>query len=166
MTLDPHNIRTQIEALKVAAPQCWDEGEEQLLADMLSAETDLTEFLTVVEDRRQHALTMAAALAQRIAEYEIRQKRYEVQEQQMRKLALSLLQQAGVPKVELPEATYSIRKGTPRVVVADEAAVPDDLCRIERKPDKTKIKEFINGGDLPNWAVREIGADSIAIRTK
>lgn len=166
MNLDPHNVRTQIENLKAIAPECWDEDEDTLLNDMLAAETNLMEFLQVVEDRRQHALTMAGALATRIAEHEIRQKRYETQEQQLRKLALSLMQQAGLTRAELPEATYSIRKGWPRVVVVDEAAVPDELCKIERKPDKTKIREFINGGELPNWAVREIGADSIAIRTK
>ena len=164
MNLDPHNVRTQIDNLKARFPEVWE--DDDLLSDMLEGSTELHEFLTRIEDRRQHAVTMSAALATRIADCETRQKRYENQEQAMRALALSLMQQAGVSKVELPEATLSIRKGAARIVVVDDASVPDDLCKFTRTPDKTKIKALIDGGASPNWAVRDGGADSLSVRTK
>ena len=50
--LDPTFVRAQIALLRVTHPNIWDEGDEQLLADMLEGETGLHEFLAAVVRRR------------------------------------------------------------------------------------------------------------------
>lgn len=168
MMLDPTIVRREIEALRLSFPEIFEDGDEQLLHDMLQGQTSLHEFLAIVEERRQEAASMAGAIATRIAELEIRQKRIEKREQAMRRLAFQLMQAAEQKKIELPTATLSIRNGTPRVMIFDESAVPDEFCRFKREPDKTRIKEamqqqlttFIPGATLSN------AEPTLAIRTR
>ena len=69
-------------------------------------------------------------------------------------------------RIELPEATLSIRVGMPKVVVTDEAVLPDTLCRIKREPDKTKIKESLLAGNAVEGAVLSNAEHTLTIRTK
>jgi hypothetical protein len=64
----------------------------------------------------------------------------------MRALAHKVMDWAGVRKIELLQATLSIRAGVPRVIVTDEAALPDQYVRIKREADRPIIKEHIQQG--------------------
>jgi len=146
MRLDPNAIRQQIENMKLLCPEAWEDGEDQLLLDMLEGETDMLKFLQRVEERRQESTHMAAGCASHIAELELRLSRLEKRETAMRKIEFSLLDAACVKKVELPIATLSIRNGHQKVVITDETMIPDHLCKIERTPRKSDIKELLKSG--------------------
>ena len=79
---------------------------------------------------------------------------------------LKVLQAANLPKVELPEATLSIRNGSEKVVINDETSVPHEYCYVKYTPNKTRIKELLKSGTTLNWAALVIGEPTIAIRTK
>lgn len=166
MTLDPTIIRSQIEVLKVTCPEAWDDGDDKLLHDMLEAETDLNEFLTVVEERRQDATAMAGAIATRIAELEQRQRRYEKREQAMRDLAFKMLQAADTKKVELPIATLSTTSGKPKVVIVNEDALGDFYMRTKKEPDKAKIKAALETGEQVPGACLSNAEPYLSIRVK
>ena len=146
MRLDPNAIRQQIENLKLLWPEAWEDGEDQLLLDMLEGETDMIKFLRRVEERRQEATHMAAGCASHIAELGCRLLRLEKREAAMRKIEFEVLDTAGRKKVELPIATLSIRNGQQKVVITDDTLIPDHLCKIERTPKKSDIKELLKSG--------------------
>lgn len=166
MRFDPAQVLLQISNLKLQFPDIWDDGDEQLLSDCLEAETTMHEFLRVVEDRRQDAASMAGGIASRIAELELRQKRLEHREQAMRVLAFKIMEAAELNKMELPEATLSIRNGVPKVIITDEAILPDILCRIKREPDKTKIKELLTKGNPVRGAELSNAEPYLQVRTR
>jgi hypothetical protein len=54
---------------------------------------------------------------------------------------------------------YKINYSTPRqsVKVIDPDAVPDELCKIERKPRLKEIGDLLKAGESHNWASLEYG---------
>ena len=164
--LDPTFVRAQIELLRVTHPDIWDEGDEQLLADMLEAETGLHEFLTVVVHRMLEADAFAAAVGQHISDITARRDRFRQRQDAMRALAFKLMQAAEVRKLELIPATLSIRAGQPRVIVTDEDALPENCVRIKREPDKHLIKSYLTAGQEVPGAELSNSEPSLAVRVK
>lgn len=163
MRLDPNIVRQQIVNLLVQFPEL--EEDEQLRADMIEGETDLHEFLSMVERKRQDAAELAGAVAGSIAQLELRQGRFERREQAMRSLMFKVLQFAELRKVELPEATVSVRDGVQKVIITDEAIIPDILCRIKREPDKLKIKDLLKSGSPVRGAELSNAEPTLMVRT-
>lgn len=148
MRLDPTIIRQQIENLKVAFPDIMDSDDTWQIA--LESETDVKEYLRTVERKREDAAALEQALSLTIDALRQRKARFERREQAMRALMFSAMQWADLTKVELAEATLSIRNGTPKVIVVDESQIPDEFMRIKREPDKILLKEALsNFEDVP-----------------
>ncbi len=146
--LDAATIRHQIEALFVAFPELHD--DDVLRADTFEGETDLIEYLRHLERKRRGTLALAQALKIEIEELKARGDRFERRCEGLRSIMFKAMEWSEQRKVELPEATLSIREGTQRVIIHDEAAVPDIYCRVRREPDKTKIKAALSEfGDVP-----------------
>lgn len=164
MRLDPSQVRQQIDNLIMQFPELHE--DDILRANMIEAETDLHELLRMLERKRQEAACLAGSIATNIAELGNRQGRFERREQAMRTAMFKLLQWAEVRKAELPEATISIRNGTQRVIITDEANIDDILCRFTRAPDKTKIKELLTAGNPVRGAELSNAEPTISIRTK
>ena len=163
MLLNANTVRQEIERLLLIYPELEEDG--QLRADVIEGETDFHELLRQIERRRQEACSLAGALATNIAELEIRRGRFERREQAMHDLAFKLMSVAEVRKVEMPEATYSVRNVPPSVVIVEEKDLPDDACKFVRKPDKTKIKELLEVGPVAG-ACMSNGSATLTIRTK
>lgn len=167
MRLDPSVVRQQIENLKITCPDTWEDGDEKLLTDVLAGETDLMEFLMIVEDQRQEATSMAAGIATRIAELGIRQERYERREKARRDLMFKLMSAADLRKAELPIATLSIRTGQRKLVGdADPLFVPEQFRRVKVDLDRVAIKKAIEEGATVIGFELSNGEPSISIRTK
>ena len=165
--LDPNIVLQQVEHLKLLFPDIWDDGDEKLLADCVQAETDVFEFLAVVVDRMRDSASMAGGIAGRIAELELRLQRFERREKAMRTLCFHIMQRTELKKAELAEVTLSIRNGTPKVIITNEADVPDIYCRIKKEPDKTKIKELLTTNSSPvSWATMSNGEPALSVRTR
>jgi hypothetical protein len=98
--------------------------------------------------------------------YKTRRDRYDARVEALRALAFQLMQMADVPKLTLPHATLSIRNGPPKVVIVDEAAIPENYIRIKREPNKSLIREHIQQGiDVPGASLSN-AEPVIAIHTK
>jgi hypothetical protein len=164
--LDPAFVRREIANLRVTHPGIWDEGDEQLLADMLEAETGLNELLSRAVAVMLDTDAKIDGIGDLMTTLKARCNRFEQRSDAMRALMFKLLQEAGVRKVELPIATLSIRTGQQKVIITDEAALSDKYVRIKREPDKTAIKEAITGGVMVMGAELSNREESLTVRVK
>jgi hypothetical protein len=164
MRLDPTVIKHQVDGLLAAYPELVE--DEVLHLDMIEGSTDLIEFLRALERRRQEAIALVEALAMNIDALRARQARFEKRDQAVRDLMFRLLQIAHLKKLEMPEATLSVRVGVPKVIVTDEAALPDEYCRIKREPDRGKIKQTLSEFKPVPGATLSNAEDTLAIRVK
>jgi hypothetical protein len=143
------------------------DNDEELFADMMEGETDVHGYVQKLHDSRSEDQERIVGLKARMEELTARRRRYEAREAATKAAIGKVLRVARLPKIELPECTYSVRDGNPVLRVVDPEAVPDELQRIKREPDKPAInKQFDGAAELPNWLVREPPIDVVTARTK
>jgi hypothetical protein len=164
MRLDPNVIRHQVDGLLAAYPELVE--DEVLRLDMIEGSTDLVDFVRRLERSRQDASALTEAIAMNVDALRARAARFERREQAIRDLMFRMLELAHLKKLEMPEATVSVRVGVPKVIVTDEAALPDEFCRIKREPDKGKIKAALAELKPVPGATLSNAEDTIAIRVK
>lgn len=145
-------------------PELADDAET--LADTLEGESSLPDALARLVRDARHDKAMADALGVMIAESRERQERLNRRAETRRNMVLKLMSLAGLQKLEQPDFTASIRNSAPKVIVADEEAIPTDYCRITTTPDKTAIKEALKAGKEVAGAFLSNAEPTIALRFK
>lgn len=163
MRLDPHVIRLQIANLRAAHPELIEDDESWLLA--IESETDLDTILTKIVRQIEDAKALSNGTLERLEDLKARKDRFARRVENLRALAMKMLEAANVNKIELSEATLSVRNVPPSVVITDEENLPDIACKFTRTPDKTKIKELLTTGPVAG-ATMGNGGKSISIRIK
>jgi len=163
MSLDPLVVQQQISNLLLQVPELAE--DDVLRADMIEAETEAHDLLRQLETIRRKATTMAAGIANTIVELEARLHRFERREESMRRIIFRIMELAHLRKVELPECTLFITAGQPKVLITDEAIIPDILCRISRTPDKARIKQMLKDGKEVRGATLSNSESHLTIRT-
>jgi len=140
--------------------------DERALADTLEGETDLPDVLgrLIRDARRKEA--MAGGLGNLIKDETERKARLLASADKLRHIVQSLMDTAGLTKLEQPDFTASIRSVPPKVEVTDETVLPDAYVKITRVPDKNAIREALGRGDEVPGAVLGNGGTSIAIRSR
>lgn len=164
MRIDIASVRRHVEALTAAYPELAD--DEQLLSDMVEGETEVFEVLSVLVRQANETKAVAGGLADYAKDIGERKARIERRVESIRALIVSLMDAAGINKAALPEATLSVRAGTPRPIVDDASALPDDLVRIERKPDVAAIKAAIEAGREVAGVHISNGEPSLTVRVR
>ena len=165
MQLDPRLVRLQIDNLKLLHPEIV-EDEEAWVAT-LESETSFEELLTNVVRRIEDTKALVIGTKDRLEELEGRKERFEHRVHSLRELAFKIMQAAELAKVELPEATLSLRAGQQQLI-GDALAetLPESLCKISRSPDRTKIKEALKAGQtVPGFQLSN-STPSLSIRIK
>lgn len=141
--------------------------DEQLFHDMMLGETDVDHVVGRIHEQIARDEEMLVGIKEREAALKDRKQRIAARKDGAKVLIGKVMRVARLTKLELPEVTYSIRDGKPSLKVVDPDAVPDELTRIKREPDKAAINEiYANANELPNWIVREPASDIITARTK
>jgi hypothetical protein len=161
---DWSRVKQQIDALLTEFPELIE--DDVLRADMIEGSTDLHTVIAHLLDREREAASMSDAVKIRRDALGERGKRYDRHSDGLRATMLKLMQFGDLKTMALPEATVSVRAGSPRVIVTDETMVPEDLCRISISPDKKAIKERIDAGEAVPGAVLSNSEPSLTIRTK
>lgn len=146
---DADGLRLEIERLLWGFPELAD--DEILRADMLDGSTNISEVLTTLVRGIEDAKALKSGTQERLEELKSRGERFALRIDFLRALIQKILDAADLRKIELAEATLALRNNPPQIVgspIADQ--LPDDLCRIKREPDKTKIKQaLLDGRDVP-----------------
>lgn len=146
MQINPNIVRQQIDALRRACPELVEDDEAWAIS--LESETDLDKILTQIVRRIEDAKALASGTKERLSELQARKARFEARVEVLRRVALQLLQEAGVKKRELPEATVSWRNGQQRLSGdADPESLPDAFCKVTREADRAKIKAALENGE-------------------
>lgn len=165
MTINPAVVRQQIENLRVAHPELIDDDESWLLA--IESETDLDAVLTKIVREIEDTKALEAGTKERLEELKGRKDRFGRRIESLRGIAFKVMETAGIDGKILPEATISIRKGQPQLVgEADASSLPDELCKISRDVDRTKVKEALKAGKtVPGFSLSN-STPSLTIRIK
>lgn len=164
MNINPYSLAAQLSALRLIYPDLAEDEEAWALS--IESETEVHEVLREIERRRRSAKAMNAALDIEIDQLCARRTRFGRRAEAMRELALRIMEMANVRKIDTPEATFSISRGHSRVVITDEDALPDSVCKITRSPDKTKIKELLTIGAPVHGAALSNAEPHLTIRTR
>ncbi len=141
--------------------------DEQLFADMMEGETDIDRIVLRIHEQLAQDEEMLAGIKERQAAIAERKKRIETRRDNAKALIGKALRIARLPKLELPEVTYSVRDGKPKLEVVDPLAVPERFAIPRPTPDKRIINKFFADiDDLPNWLVRTDAQDVVTGRSK
>ena len=152
------------ESLLAEFPELADDAEA--LADTLDGEVQaLGVVARLIRDAREDD-AMADALTPMQRDMAERKSRLSSRADKRRDIALKLMNAIGERKIVRPDFTASVRAVPPKVIVMDDAALPDDVCKFERKPDRGAIKEALERGEAVAGAVLGNGSETLTIRTK
>jgi len=165
MQLNPAIIRQQIENLKITYPNLMEDDEAWQAS--LESETDMTELLTNIVRQIEDAKALVIGTKDRFEELDKRKKRFEHRVDALRELAFKIMHSADLAKLELPEATLSLRAGTQQLIGdADPSTMPDTLCKISRTLDRAAIKDALkNGATVAGFSLSN-SPSSLTIRIK
>ena len=142
-----------------------DDFDDQTFWDSLDGETDAADILDRLIWMAQQDQHHIDALKEHEAALKLRRQRMEARVDANKAAMLSVLDAAGVAKVQRPCATLTRRNGSPSVVITDEDAVPSQLCQFRKVPDKKAIKAQIDAGEAVPGAEIQIGPDGVTMRT-
>lgn len=165
MNAHPLKLAEIARIAEALAPLCDD--DETLFFDMVEGETDVHAIIGRIHAQIARDEEMLAGIVERQANLSERKKRIS-DRVTVGKLAIGkFLRAAMLPRIELPEATYSVRDGKPRLAIVNPDAVPEEYRRVKSEPDKTAINAaFADADALPNWLVREAATDVVTARNK
>ena len=162
--LDPKTIKHQINNLLAQYPELAD--DDQLRADTIEGSTGLDEALRSFVRKIGETECLAKAAGDYAKELNERKARLERRCEAYRALIFDLMQTAGLRKMELPEATLSVRNVPPKVIITDESLLPLAACKVISKPDITQIKGLLMDGRSCPGAVLGNGSEALSIRVK
>ena len=162
--LDPALVQHQIANLVAAYPDLADDDDGWSLA--ISSETELDEMLIKLVRLIDDSKALVDGTKARADELDARVTRFKRRIEAYRSLIQRLMDAANLPKRELPEATLSIRAGSPRVIITDERLIPPSLTVIKTEPNKTLIRTTLTAGGSVPGAVLSNAEPSLTIRVK
>jgi hypothetical protein len=168
------NIHTQIRIAHRDIARVLDdlgaflEDDEQLKVDMIEGQTDLFDVVRAILNANEDDEGTIEVLEQQIGARQIRKDRAKARIERRKQAITSLMDCAGLTKLQLEEATLSLRTLLPRPKVADADALPPAFVNetIIRKPDLDAIKVAVEqGAEIPG-VVMTNGSSSLTVRRK
>lgn len=162
--LDPNIVGQQIANLILQYPELAE--DETLRADMIEGETDAFDFLRRLVRLIGDAGALSGGTAAYIAELRERQARIDRRIEAFRLLAFKVMESADLSKVELAEATLAVRKGSRKIIITDEQALPNQCFKVTREPSRSAIKALLDAGIEVSGAIYSNGENSLMIKVK
>jgi hypothetical protein len=162
---EAEQLQQQIANLYLQFPELQD--DEVLRADTLEGATNLKELLAAIVNVKAEATELLDGATIRLENLTARKGRFAARIEALRTLMSKVMQTANIRKIELPEATLSIKAGQQRLIgEVDPNTLPDGLCRIKREPDRKKIREaLLNGATIEGFALSN-AEPSLAVYVK
>jgi len=139
--------------------------QDGVLHDPEEAADDLEGLLASVLRAAVEAQDMSDAARRRADEIDARATRYKAKAESLRAAAFSAMDAVGTKRVELPDLTASIRNPPPRVVITDEAAIPEEYIRVTTSPDKSAISAALKAARQVPGAELANSIPTLQIRT-
>jgi len=166
----PYDLRALVpghRAIVSAIRQMFPDESDDDLADTVAGESNLPDAILAVLRAALEREAHAKALGEMIDGMTARKRRLEEGAKSMRLAALQAMQDAGLKKLAAPDMSLSVSPGKSRLVILDDAAVPETLCRVKREPDRKAIAEWLAEVDgVPNWAAWEAPKAFLTVHRK
>lgn len=143
--------------------------DDTALLDTLAGIDSLEEQCVAVLRNAIEREAMGKALGELIDGMVARRRRLDEGAKNLRGAVLDAMQKGKLPGIRAADMSVSLSPGKPRLVILDEAAVPETLCRIERKPDRKAITDWLAELDpmsVPNWATWEAPKAFLTVHRK
>lgn len=141
--------------------------DEAALFDTLDGLTEFNEIAVALIQSAEDDAAFADALGVRMADMQIRRDRFKKRHDAKRAAVAQAMETVGVKKIEAPECTLSLRAVPPKVVVIDEAQIPDAYWREKtvRSVDRDALKNALKTETIPG-AQMSNGGVGLTVRTK
>lgn len=141
--------------------------DEMLRVDTLEGATNLKELATAILRGIADARALFDGTKERADELKARQQRFVMRGEFLRALLMKILQHANVRKLELAEATVSLRHGAPQIIgEPDPDKLPDEFVRIKREADRVKIRTaLVNGLEIEGLSLSN-GEPTLAVNVR
>lgn len=160
--LNRMSLRDQLVA---AWPELEDDSDT--LLDSLSGLDNFEEQIIATMRHVAEREANAKALGELIEGMQARKQRLDAGAKWLRAAVLHAMTEAKVPRIKAPDMSLSVGAGKPRLVIIDDAAVPEALCRIERSPNKKEITQWLSEvGGMPNWAKWEAAKPFLSVHKR
>jgi hypothetical protein len=160
-----NTLKAQIQAsIAAQIAEAFADEDEETIAQAIRDGSTYEEAISQIVDQIEEWEGMQSCLSASLKLRQERKRRYADKCEKARALLIDLLNTAGTRKAEIPSATISLKHAPKKLIVTDEDALPDDLCRITRKPDARLIKEALEAGLPIPGAQLSNGGETIAIR--
>ena len=119
------------EYLRAELAERFPDVDEETLRDTLEGMTDLTDMLGELIRSSLDDRAFVAALKQREADMKERRERFETRAQKKRDLVEAVMERADIQKIAEADFTAGMRAGKRKVMVIDEAAIPENFWRAQ-----------------------------------
>jgi hypothetical protein len=143
------------------------DDDEETLADTLEGITNLHEMLSAIIRSALMDESLQEGLRSRLEEMKQRLARFEERGTKKRQVALEVMTEIGLKKLEQPDFTASTRSGSPSLVVVAEEIIPEAFwvpqpAKLDRQ---SLLAELRRGRDIPG---AQLGnpKPTLAVRTK
>jgi hypothetical protein len=143
--------------------------DEDLIADAIEGETDAMEAVSRLLRWMAEKQSHAAILGDLVSNYGARKKRYEEAVKSARGALARFMDETGLTRIERPEATLSMRQGSPSVIYPadlDPETLPEKFRRWTCEADKAAIKDAMLAGEEVPGLTLSNGGTSLAVRVK
>lgn len=141
--------------------------DDELIATAIEGETSLLETISDAVDRIEELKAHREAIETRIKDLSDRRDRFEDQEGRIKAAVHVAMGQAEMSKIELPQATISLRAVAPKAEITDEALVPSKFWKAQDpKLDKKAVLDALKANEAVPGAVLSNGSQTISIRVK
>jgi Siphovirus Gp157 len=159
------SLRLRIAALLRDYPEL--ENDEFLRADMIEGATDIDDVLTQIHRMVADAMALRDGTRARLEELSLRQSRMQKRIDFGRDLIVKVLEEANIRKIELPEATLSLRNNPQQLIGdPDPNTLPDELVKITRTVDKKKVREALERGEPVDGCALSNAPPSLLVKVK
>lgn len=141
--------------------------DDEMALTAVEGETGLKECISEAIDRISDLSSHCEALDIRIKELSERRSRFEAQSERIKTAVFVAMGQAGLRKLELFQATLSVRAVPPKAEIVDEALIPSKFWKAKDSTlDKKAVLEALKAKeDVPGAALSN-GGETLSIRSK
>lgn len=119
------------------------DADDPDLAELMDGECDALDRLRRILRFVRWTEAQAKALGELMSESRERKARMERKAESLRGVVIHALGELGLKKLDAPDFTASVAAGRPKVLITDEAALPDDVCVLKREPSKAAIAAWL-----------------------
>lgn len=141
--------------------------DEEMIETAVEGETGLKEAISAAVDRIAECKSHALALESREKDLSERRQRLLNQAERIKSSILVAMGQAAMRKLELPQATLSVRAVAAKAEITDEALIPSKFWKAQDpKLDKKAVLDALKGKEDVPGATLSNGGETLSVGMK